>query len=184
MSATDPAGPLDMLVGTWAGEGRGFFPTIEPFGYLEEITFGTIPTKPFLTYQQRTRHATEGRPLHAETGYWRWLDPPRPDGAVGVEVRLGLGVLGEERAVAGEEGRHAQLDLGQVEGQDVAAGEAGAAAGFDGGRVRLVGGVLAGDAALERAPAGARGVLVLGRNEVPGGVGEVDVRAERASFPG
>lgn len=88
MSATDPAGPLDMLVGTWAGEGRGFFPTIEPFGYLEEITFGTIPTKAFLTYQQRTRHATEGRPLHAETGYWRWLEPARPDGAVGVEVVL------------------------------------------------------------------------------------------------
>lgn len=88
MSGADPVGPLDMLVGTWAGEGRGFFPTIEPFGYLEEITFGTIPTKPFLTYQQRTRHATEGRPLHAETGYWRWLDPPGPDGAVAVEVVL------------------------------------------------------------------------------------------------
>lgn len=65
--------PLDVLLGTWAGVGRGFYPTIEPFEYTEEITFGAIPTKPFLTYQQRTRHRSEDRPLHAEAGYWRWV---------------------------------------------------------------------------------------------------------------
>jgi len=77
-------GPLDALVGTWAGAGRGHYPTIEPFAYHEEITFATVPTKPFLAYQQRTRHATENRPLHAEAGYWRWV------GAAGRSIEVVL----------------------------------------------------------------------------------------------
>lgn len=82
------SGPLDMLLGTWAGQGRGFFPSIEPFAYTEEITFAAVAGKPFLAYQQRTRHATEDRPLHAEAGYWRWVGQPAADGATAVEVVL------------------------------------------------------------------------------------------------
>lgn len=61
--------PLSFLVGRWAGEGRGDYPTIDAFQYREEIEFGHVG-KPFLTYHQRT-WSPAGDPLHTEFGYLR-----------------------------------------------------------------------------------------------------------------
>jgi hypothetical protein len=78
MSATPSAPPplhadvaaFAPLLGTWRGAGRGEYPTIEPFGYDEEVSFGHVG-KPFLVYGQRTWRQPDRFPLHAETGYLR-----------------------------------------------------------------------------------------------------------------
>jgi hypothetical protein len=85
-------GALAPLLGAWAGRGRGEYPTIEPFEYLEEVVFSHVG-KPFLIYGQKTKAAADGKPLHAETGYLRVPQPGQvelvlahPSGITEIEV--------------------------------------------------------------------------------------------------
>jgi len=70
-SAVHPAvEPLTFLLGQWRGEGKGKYPTIEPFVYEEEIEFSHTG-RPFLFYVQKTWNPADGYPLHSESGYMR-----------------------------------------------------------------------------------------------------------------
>ena len=90
---------LEFLLGTWTGEGRGDYPTIDDFSYVEESTFGHVG-KPFLAYSQKTRGA-DGLPLHAEVGYLR------PVGAMGLEL-----VLAHPSGIT-------EIQAGSVDGQTI-----------------------------------------------------------------
>ena len=77
-------------VGRWVGAGAGSYPTIGPFTYTQEIDLLPIPGKPFLSYRSATKHATEHRPLHAESGFLRLVDE---DGSVELVLAQGSGLV-------------------------------------------------------------------------------------------
>jgi hypothetical protein len=69
-------GALAALIGSWAGEGEGRYPTIEPFRYHEDVVFGHVG-KPFIAYRQATVNLATGLPAHAESGYLRAVSTGR-----------------------------------------------------------------------------------------------------------
>jgi uncharacterized protein YceH (UPF0502 family) len=83
------AAPLAPFAGTWRGAGAGEYPTIEPFAYTQEIVLHPVPGKAFLAYRSTTRHATEDRPLHAESGFLRLVG----DGGVELVVAQANGIV-------------------------------------------------------------------------------------------
>ncbi|KAG0069721.1 THAP domain-containing protein 4 [Linnemannia elongata] len=101
--------PLEFLIGTWAGRGKGFYPTIPSFEFFEELTFTKDPAgRPVVAYSQKTRRAVPGSgaeggeavpvpgpPLHAEAGFIRlpnWSNEKcelvlsQPTGVASIEV--------------------------------------------------------------------------------------------------
>jgi THAP4-like, heme-binding beta-barrel domain len=88
---------LAVLLGDWRGEGRGRWGEGAPFAYREEVRFWHAG-KPFLAYMQRTTSLDDGRPLHAEMGYWR----PAPDGSLEVTMAHPTGFV--------------EIELGTLEG--------------------------------------------------------------------
>ena len=82
---------LSFLLGRWAGEGKGEYPTVEPFAYREEVLFAHRG-KPFLAYVQRTWRLPGDEPSHSEAGYLRPVGTDRlelvlahPTGVVEIE---------------------------------------------------------------------------------------------------
>lgn len=61
--------PYAFLLGTWKGEGRGYYPTISDFSYSETLTFAPAPGKPFFRYEQKTMGPNG--PMHTEVGFFR-----------------------------------------------------------------------------------------------------------------
>src|SRR5260370_37163862 len=87
--------PLSFLLGRWRGTGKGDYPTIKAFDFLQEVTFSHIG-KPYLIYTSRSWRLAgdeEGQlkrdehgelvrlePLAVEAGFWR--PHPAAKGAV------------------------------------------------------------------------------------------------------
>jgi hypothetical protein len=62
--------PFAFLLGTWRGEGKGSYPTMTPFDYVEEMVFEHVGD-PFLMYRQSSWSPGEAAPLHFERGFLR-----------------------------------------------------------------------------------------------------------------
>ena len=58
------------------GEGKGFYSTISPFEYGEELRVWHVG-KPFLAFTQRAWLLEDGSPSHGETGFFRMGGPDR-----------------------------------------------------------------------------------------------------------
>lgn len=75
---------LAWLIGRWAGSGVGGYPTVADFRFAQEVEFGYVPGKTFLSYVSRSwildDEGRRVRPAATESGYWR----PQP----GDEVEL------------------------------------------------------------------------------------------------
>lgn len=65
--------PFVQLLGTFRGPGKGYYPTIPPFTYEEEITLEPVGNKPLLAYRSRTWHPESKQGLHVEQGYIKLL---------------------------------------------------------------------------------------------------------------
>ena len=69
--------PLVFLIGSWRGEGEGEYPGVEPFRYVEELTFEHVGD-PFLLVTESS-WTPDGAPLHFERGTLRPLGNGRVD---------------------------------------------------------------------------------------------------------
>jgi hypothetical protein len=75
---TDQSSLLKMFAGEWTGAGNGGFPGIEPFEYIEILTFALDESRPLiLHYLQKTSRRRPGQtdyvPSHWESGFLRLL---------------------------------------------------------------------------------------------------------------
>ncbi|WP_328389846.1 FABP family protein [Streptomyces sp. NBC_00400] len=84
--------PVLGLLGTWAGRGRGEYPTLdEQFTYAQEVTF-SHDGRPFLHYEARAwlldADGAPLRPSARESGWWRL----QPEGRVEALITQPTGI--------------------------------------------------------------------------------------------
>lgn len=84
--------PVLALLGTWHGQGKGEYPTIDgDFTYAQDVTF-THDGRPFLHYDARAwildAEGTPLRPAARESGWWRL----QPDGRVEALITQPTGI--------------------------------------------------------------------------------------------
>jgi hypothetical protein len=80
--------PVAVLLGTWTGEGKGQYPSIESFSYGEEVRFWSVG-RPWLGYSQRTWNLENHAPMHSEMGFWR----PQEQGVLEVVIAHAFGIV-------------------------------------------------------------------------------------------
>ncbi|MER7763956.1 FABP family protein [Streptomyces sp. NPDC097619] len=84
--------PVTGLLGTWTGEGRGEYPSLESgFSYAQEVSF-SHDGRPFLRYEARAwivdAEGAPVRPAARESGWWRL----QPEGRVEALVTQPTGI--------------------------------------------------------------------------------------------
>ncbi len=94
--------PIAWLLGTWIGEGKGHYPTIDSFGYREESRFAHAG-KPVMSYVQRTWSPQDGAAMHSEAGFLR----PKESGII--ELVLAHSFAIAEVSEGSIEGRRLEL---------------------------------------------------------------------------
>jgi hypothetical protein len=87
---------LDLLEGTWTGEGRGYFPGVTSFDFREAVTF-TRRDEKTLAYDQRAQKLYDGQTewleSHWESGFIRTLE--------GGELELTSAQIGRTEVLTG-----------------------------------------------------------------------------------
>jgi hypothetical protein len=113
----DDVTSLAFLLGTWRGDGSGSYPTIDPFGYRETLSFDHVGDA-WLSYIQES-WGVDGEPLHFERGFLR---PGASAGDLELVLAHPIGVT---------EVAHGRFDGGELRlrGEELAIGRA--ATGLD-----------------------------------------------------
>ena len=102
---------FELFQGVFSGKGSGEYPTIEPFEYLETLSF-ISDGRPFIRLEQKTKKTDRVTPLHQEVGYIRVVEGSelelvlvQPTGV----VEVAKGIYSEEDASATMEFRSIQV---------------------------------------------------------------------------
>ncbi|KAG0263792.1 THAP domain-containing protein 4 [Actinomortierella ambigua] len=120
--------PLGFLLGTWVGQGRGYFPTITPFEFFEETTFTPDPAgRPFVQFTQKTRRAVpsqapawvQGQQGEAAAGDNQDRPPATPSLVPGPPAHMEIGFIRMPPITPG------QVELSHVEPNGLASVEVG-----------------------------------------------------------